>query len=102
VAWAVAAGLVLGKQAGVLGAVILAERSGLARRPEGATLLELWGVALLAGVGFTMSLFIAALAFPRAPELAAEARLGILGGSLVSALAGFVVLRIAAGRRAAG
>jgi len=100
VAWAVAAGLVIGKQAGVLGAVILAERTGFARAPDGATRLELWGVGLLAGVGFTMSLFIAALAFPQAPELASEARLGILGGSLVSAVAGFVVLRIAAGRRA--
>jgi NhaA family Na+:H+ antiporter len=102
VAWAVAAGLVVGKQLGVLGAVVLAGRTGFAGPPDGATRMELWGVGLLAGIGFTMSLFIAGLAFPQAPDLAAQARLGILGGSLVSALAGFVVLRIAAVRRVGG
>ncbi|MDE2404097.1 MAG: Na+/H+ antiporter NhaA [Sphingomonadales bacterium] len=96
--WAVAAGLVLGKPAGVLGAVWLAGRTGLAPRPAGAGWAALWGVSLLAGIGFTMSLFIAALAFPDAPAQAEAARLGILGGSLVSALAGFVVLRLAARR----
>lgn len=98
VAVAVAAGLVLGKQAGVFGAVLLAERTGWAPRPAGASWLQLWGVSLLAGVGFTMSLFIAALAFPQAPALAEAARLGIVAGSLLSALGGYAVLRIAVRR----
>jgi len=92
---AIAAGLFLGKQAGVLGAVLGAERLGLAPRPTGAGLLHLWGMALLCGIGFTMSLFIAALAFPADPALVEEAKLGILGGSLLSALAGAAVLRLA-------
>lgn len=100
VAWAVAGGLVIGKPLGVLAAVILAERTGFARAPAGATRIELLGIGLLAGIGFTMSLFIAGLAFPQAPQLASEARIGILAGSLVSALAGFVVLRLSATRRA--
>jgi len=92
---AIAAGLFLGKQAGVLGAVLGAERLGLAPRPTGAGLLHLWGMALLCGIGFTMSLFIAALAFPADPTLVEDAKLGILGGSLLSALAGAAVLRLA-------
>jgi len=92
---AIAAGLFLGKQAGVLGAVLGAERLGLAPRPTGAGLLHLWGMALLCGIGFTMSLFIAALAFPADPALVEDAKLGILGGSLLSALAGAAVLRLA-------
>ena len=92
---AVAAGLFLGKQAGIFGAILLARRTGFARPPEGASTLQLWGVALLCGIGFTMSLFIGALAFPAAPALVEEAKLGVLAGSLVSALAGFAVLRLA-------
>lgn len=90
---AIAVGLFVGKQAGVLGAVLLAERLGLAARPAGASGWQLWGMALLCGIGFTMSLFIAALAFAAAPELADEAKLGILGGSLLSAVLGFAMLR---------
>ena len=95
---AVAAGLVLGKQLGIFGAIWAACRLGLAQRPEGASWTQLWGMALLCGIGFTMSLFIAALAFPASPYLVEEARLGVLAGSLVSAVLGFVVLRVA-GRR---
>lgn len=91
---AVALGLFLGKQAGVLGAVALAERTGLAARPAGASWLQLWGLALLCGIGFTMSLFIATLAFPAAPALVEEAKLGILGGSVLSALLGYGLLRL--------
>ena len=58
-------------------------------------------MALLCGIGFTMSLFIAALAFPASPELVEQAKLGVLAGSLVAALLGFVVLRLA-GRREIG
>jgi NhaA family Na+:H+ antiporter len=92
---AVGAGLVLGKQAGIFGAIWGADRLGLAARPEGASWAQLWGVAVLCGIGFTMSLFIAALAFPAAPPLVEEAKLGVLAGSLVSALLGFAVLRLA-------
>lgn len=92
---AVGAGLFLGKQAGIFGTIWLAERIGLAPRPAGASWLQVWGVSLLCGIGFTMSLFIAALAFPAAPMLVDEAKIGILGGSLLSALLGFAVLRFA-------
>jgi NhaA family Na+:H+ antiporter len=88
---AVAAGLVLGKQLGIFGAIWAACRLRLAQRPDGASWAQLWGMALLCGVGFTMSLFIAALAFPAEPELVEQAKLGVLAGSLVSALAGFAV-----------
>ena len=90
---AIAAGLFIGKQAGIFGAVLLAERTGFAQPPEGASRLHLWGLALLCGIGFTMSLFIGALAFPAHPLLVEEAKLGVLAGSLASALLGFAVLR---------
>ncbi|MEO7505146.1 MAG: Na+/H+ antiporter NhaA [Sphingomicrobium sp.] len=92
---AVCAGLVLGKQAGIFGSIWLAVRSGLAARPVGASWGQLYGAALLCGIGFTMSLFIGALAFPAHPALSDAARIGTLAGSLISALAGFAVLRLA-------
>ncbi|KTT28939.1 pH-dependent sodium/proton antiporter, partial [Pseudomonas oryzihabitans] len=78
---------------------VLAIRSGLARLPEGANWLQLYGVALLCGIGFTMSLFIGALAFPGAPLLVDEVKIGVLLGSLLSALAGVAVLLVADRRR---
>jgi NhaA family Na+:H+ antiporter len=92
---AVAAGLLLGKQIGIFGGVAAAIRFGLAAPLRGATWLQLWGVAMLGGIGFTMSLFIGALAFPNDPALVEEAKLGVLAGSLLSALAGYAVLRLA-------
>ena len=92
---AVAAGLLLGKQAGILGGVAAAVRLGLAAPLRGATWVQLWGVALLGGIGFTMSLFIGALAFPDDPVLVVEAKLGILAGSFLSAVAGYALLRLA-------
>ncbi|MGY2050772.1 Na+/H+ antiporter NhaA [Methylobacterium sp. JK268] len=94
----VAAGLFLGKQAGVFGGVWLAVRSGLAKKPVGATWAQIYGVALLCGIGFTMSLFIGALAFAVRPEFEAETKLGVLLGSLLSSLAGALVL-VLAGRK---
>jgi len=85
----VAFGLFAGKQAGVLGAIYLADRTGLAPRPAEASWAQLWGMAILCGIGFTMSLFIAALAFPADPLLVEEAKLGILAGSLASAILGY-------------
>jgi NhaA family Na+:H+ antiporter len=94
----IATGLFLGKQVGIFGAVLIADRTGIALRPQGATWLHLWGIALLCGIGFTMSLFIGALAFPTHPALVEEAKLGVLAGSLASALAGYTILRLAARR----
>ena len=91
----IALGLLIGKQVGIMLAVLGGERAGLGMRPEGAGLLHLWGMALLCGIGFTMSLFIGALAFPAAPQLVEEAKLGVLAGSLVSALLGAALLRLA-------
>ncbi len=89
----VALGLFAGKQIGVLGAVFLMVRLGLARLPHGANWGHIYGVACLAGIGFTMSLFIGALSFSDA-ELMNQVRLGVLSGSLASALLGYGVLRL--------
>lgn len=93
----IALGLFLGKQAGVLLAVWLAVRLLGAALPAGASRAQLYGTAVLTGIGFTMSLFIGTLAFPD-PQHAAAVRLGVLGGSGLSAVLGYAVLRIA-GRR---
>jgi NhaA family Na+:H+ antiporter len=94
----VALGLFLGKQLGVFGACAAVIGLKLARRPTGANWLELYGVSLLCGVGFTMSLFIGALAFPE-NGLAAEVRLGVITGSLLSSAAGMAVLAFAQAQR---
>ncbi|WP_375289687.1 Na+/H+ antiporter NhaA [Qipengyuania sp.] len=95
---AVAAGLALGKMVGIFGIVLAAEKVGFAKRPGGANWVEIWGVSMLCGIGFTMSLFIGELAFPGvsslASELRDEAKIGILGGSLISAICGYTVLRL--------
>ena len=92
---AIALGLFVGKQAGVFGATWLAVKSGLAQRPAGASWLQIYGAAMLCGIGFTMSLFIGALAFPGRPEQVEAAKLGTLAGSLLSAVFGWLVLRTA-------
>jgi Na+:H+ antiporter, NhaA family len=89
----IAAGLFLGKQLGVFGAMRLAAATGLAPKPDHARWLELYGASLLCGIGFTMSLFIGALAFPGQPEFVEAAKAGTLLGSLLSAICGFAVLR---------
>jgi NhaA family Na+:H+ antiporter len=91
---AVALGLFVGKQAGVFAAMRGLAALGLAQRPAGASWLQCYGVALLCGIGFTMSLFIGALAFAD-PKLGLEVKLGVLGGSMASALMGYAVLRLA-------
>ncbi len=87
----VALGLFLGKQAGVFGSIWLAVKTGIAPRPH-ARWGQIYGMALLAGIGFTMSLFIGGLAFPPGP-LTDQVKIGVLAGSLLSALAGYFVLR---------
>ncbi|MFD1624055.1 Na+/H+ antiporter NhaA [Azospirillum griseum] len=90
----IALGLFLGKQVGVYLAVWLAVRAGLARPPAGASWTQIYGVALLTGIGFTMSLFIGTLAFPD-PSYAVSVRLGVLTGSILSAIVGYLVLWLA-------
>ena len=90
----VALGLFLGKQVGVFGAAALAIKLRLANLPVAASWPQLYGVALLCGVGFTMSLFIGLLAFPN-PELQDEVKVGVLIGSLASALCGAGLLSVA-------
>ncbi|MEL7542523.1 MAG: Na+/H+ antiporter NhaA [Pseudomonadota bacterium] len=84
-------GLLVGKQIGIFGAMYLALWFGLAKLPAGTRLVHLYGVAILGGIGFTMSLFIGSLAFEHA-NFEAPIRLGVLTGSLASALLGYVVL----------
>ena len=91
----IAAGLFFGKQIGIFASVWLAVRLGFAGKLRGATWLQVYGTALLCGIGFTMSLFIGALAFPRSPLLVEEAKIGVLMGSCISALVGYAVLRFA-------
>lgn len=91
---AIAAGLFLGKQVGIFSAIWIVDRIGFAKRPFGASWAQIWGITILCGIGFTMSLFIGELAFPGYRELIDEAKIGILGGSLVSALAGYLILRL--------
>jgi len=86
------AGLVLGKQIGVFGATWLVVRMGWATLPHGANWLHLYGVAALAGIGFTMSLFVGGLSF-EGPEMMDQVRLGVLTASIVSAIIGYLVLR---------
>lgn len=95
---AIATGLVVGKQLGIFSVVWLADRAGFAARPPGASWPEIYGVAILCGIGFTMSIFIGSLAFPDADQepLREAAKLGILLGSAISAALGFVVLRLTA------
>lgn len=90
----IALGLFLGKQLGIFLTVWLARTSGVASPPANATWPQVYGVSLLAGIGFTMSLFIGTLAFAD-PRYATDVRLGVLTGSLLSAVAGYVVLRLA-------
>ncbi|MGQ0675855.1 MAG: Na+/H+ antiporter NhaA [Rhodospirillales bacterium] len=93
----IALGLVLGKQIGVFGAIRLAVALGLGRMPDGATWTQIYGLALLCGIGFTMSLFIGGLAFGD-PAHDAAVRIGVLSGSMVSALAGAAVLWLGRGK----
>ena len=91
----VAAGLALGKLVGVFGAVTILVRTGLADLPAGASWTQMLGVSILCGIGFTMSLFISLLAFAD-PLLQTEAKFGILAGSLLAGVTGYLILRLAA------
>ncbi|KQP94607.1 Na+/H+ antiporter NhaA [Methylobacterium sp. Leaf117] len=92
----VALGLFVGKQAGVFGAILAAVKLGLAQRPAHAGWWQIYGLSLLCGVGFTMSLFVGLLAFAGRPELEAETKIGVLLGSGACMLTGALVLILAA------
>ena len=93
----IALGLILGKQIGVFGITYTMVKLKLARMPQGANWLHVYGVACLAGIGFTMSLFIGGLSFAD-PELMNQTRLGVLSGSIVSAILGYTALIVARNR----
>lgn len=95
---AIGLGLVLGKPLGVMLAVKALTATGLARPPAGATGRQMLGLGCLAGIGFTMSLFIGGLSFGEGAEMNAV-RFGVLAGSGISALAGFVLLRRGTGQK---
>ncbi|PIQ36347.1 MAG: Na+/H+ antiporter NhaA [Lysobacterales bacterium CG17_big_fil_post_rev_8_21_14_2_50_64_11] len=98
----IAMGLVIGKQIGVFGFCWLAIRTGIGALPSGVSWLSLYGLSMLCGIGFTMSLFIGSLAFDGSNFASLfDERLGILVGSLLSGVLGYLVLRIALARDAA-
>jgi len=96
----IACGLFFGKQIGVVGTVWAAVRLGLGTLPDGLSWRQFYGMGLLTGVGFTMSLFIGALGFEE-PAYEPQVRMGVLVGSGLSAVAGFIVLRAFSGRASA-
>jgi NhaA family Na+:H+ antiporter len=101
VALGTAAGLFIGKQVGIFGLTSLAVKLRLAPMPGGASQLQLFGVSVTAGVGFTVALFIAALAYHDSADLLGQAKVGILLGSFAAGLVGFLVLRFGARRHEA-
>lgn len=94
----IALGLFFGKQIGAFGMAWIAIKLGMGKLPEGCTMPMMYGACILTGIGFTMSLFIGGLAF-EGPELAGLTRLGIILGSLASAIVGYSILRVAISRR---
>ena len=92
VALGVAIGLVVGKPLGIVLLAWLAVRLKLASLPDAVTWRSIGGAGLLGGIGFTMALFIAGLAFTRVPELLLAAKLGILGASVIAGVAGWLAL----------
>lgn len=101
VALGAAAGLFVGKQLGIFGLTILAVKLRLAPMPGNASRMQLFGVSVITGIGFTVALFIAALAYHDAAELLDQAKIGILLGSFAAGLVGFVFLRFVASSREA-
>ena len=87
-------GLFLGKQVGVFGFSWLAIRAGFADLPARASWAQFYGIALLCGIGFTMSLFIGLLAFPDSDALQSQTKIGVIAGSLLSGIGGWLLLRL--------
>jgi len=96
----IALGLFLGNQIGVFGLSWVSIKLGIAKLPQGASWLQLYGVSALCGIGFTMSLFIASLAFEQGgPDFVVDDRLGILIGSLVSGVVGYLILHFSTSKK---
>jgi len=89
----IAAGLFLGKQVGIFAMAALVIRMGWAELPKYASWMQLYGISLLCGIGFTMSLFIGLLAFPESIELQSGLKIGVLCGSILSGVLGYLLLR---------
>jgi NhaA family Na+:H+ antiporter len=99
----IAAGLFFGKQIGVFATVWVVVKLGWARLPEGANWSSIYGIALLTGIGFTMSLFIGSLAYERGQfDYVAATRVGVLIGSVASAVTGYLVLRASSSKQVVG
>ncbi len=96
VSMGIIAGLILGKVIGIFGVAWLAIKLGIAKLPKGSTINQLFGVSFLGGIGFTMSIFVADLAFPGNEALIFQAKVGILAASLFAGLFGFLWLRFIA------
>ncbi len=96
VSMGIIAGLILGKVLGIAGVAWVAIKLGIAKLPEGSTMSQVFGVAFLGGIGFTMSIFVADLAFVGHPEHVFEAKVGILSASLFAGLFGYIWLRFIA------
>jgi NhaA family Na+:H+ antiporter len=96
--WGVLLGLLVGKPAGVLLASWAVVKGGLAALPAGSNWRQVTGVAVLCGIGFTMSLFVGNLAFGDRPDLLSATKVGILVASLVSGIAGGAIIAAARGK----
>jgi len=96
IALGIIVGLVLGKVLGIAGAAFIATKLGIAKLPKGSTMNQLFGVALLGGIGFTMSIFVAELAFYGNASAIFQAKIGILVASLFAGILGFIWLRFIA------
>jgi NhaA family Na+:H+ antiporter len=96
VSFGIIAGLVIGKVLGIAGFALLSIKMGIAKLPHNSNISQLFGVSLLGGIGFTMSIFIAELAFVGNSELIFQAKIGILAASLTAGILGFVWLRFIA------
>ena len=93
IAWGIAAGLILGKFVGVLAFTFLAVNLGISRLPMGVTWAHVGGVGLLAGIGFTVAIFIATLSYDD-DALVEEAKIGIFAATIVAAILGFLIMRL--------
>ncbi len=89
------AGLILGKVLGIFGVAWVAIKLKIATLPQDSTMSQIFGVAFLGGIGFTMSIFVADLAFINTPELIFQAKVGILAASLFAGLFGYFWLKYA-------
>ena len=93
-------GLVVGKAVGIFGFTWLACRLGIGALPDGARWPQVAGIAVLGGIGFTVSLFVSNLAFRATPALADDAKIGVLAASVIAALAGTAILLVTTRNRA--